>query len=44
MTQTTDVLGAAGSPDGTTTADFWFDPVCPGAWWMLEMERVRPVG
>ncbi|MFE7809928.1 DsbA family protein [Streptomyces sp. NPDC057430] len=33
--------------ESRTTADFWFDPLCPWAWmtsrWMLEAEKVRPV-
>ncbi|MFE5487244.1 DsbA family protein [Streptomyces sp. NPDC056527] len=33
--------------ESRTTADFWFDPLCPWAWmtsrWMLEVEQVRPV-
>ena len=30
-----------------SSAEFWFDPLCPWAWmtsrWMMEVERVRPV-
>ncbi|MET9350724.1 mycothiol-dependent nitroreductase Rv2466c family protein [Streptomyces termitum] len=33
--------------ENRTTADFFFDPLCPWAWmtsrWMLEVEKVRPV-
>ena len=33
--------------DTRTSAEFWFDPLCPWAWmtsrWMMEVERVRPV-
>src|SRR5579863_7938570 len=36
-----------GVSERETTADFWFDPLCPWAWitsrWMLEVEQVRPV-
>ncbi|MFF5971957.1 DsbA family protein [Streptomyces sp. NPDC012769] len=33
--------------ESRTTADFFFDPLCPWAWmtsrWMLEVEKLRPV-
>ncbi|MET9956160.1 DsbA family protein [Streptomyces sp. NPDC006339] len=33
--------------ENRTTADFFFDPLCPWAWmtsrWMLEVEKLRPV-
>ena len=35
------------NPQARSTAEFWFDPLCPWAWmasrWMEEVERVRPV-
>ncbi len=35
------------TPQARSTAEFWFDPLCPWAWmasrWMEEVERVRPV-
>lgn len=38
---------SGGAADERTTADFWFDPMCPWAWmtsrWMTEVERVRDV-
>lgn len=40
------MLNENGTGDGST-ADFWFDPICPWAWmtsrWMLEVQQVRPV-
>jgi protein-disulfide isomerase-like protein with CxxC motif len=44
----TDLSGTAQTAAETaTTADFWFDPLCPWAWmtsrWMLEVEKLRPV-
>ena len=33
--------------EAPTSAEFWFDPLCPWAWmtsrWMMEVEQVRPV-
>lgn len=45
--ETAHTAETAETADGATTADFWFDPLCPWAWitsrWMLEVEQVRPV-
>jgi hypothetical protein len=43
----TETVEAASRAAGTSTADFWFDPLCPWAWitsrWILSVTEVRPV-
>src|SRR6476659_6165491 len=40
-------VSSAQTPPSRSSAEFWFDPLCPWAWmtsrWMMEVERVRPV-
>lgn len=46
MTEST-ATPRTGDQSGRTPVDFWFDPLCPGAWmssrWLLEVEKVRPI-
>lgn len=40
-------MSATDISETRSSAEFWFDPLCPWAWmtsrWMMEVERVRPV-
>jgi 2-hydroxychromene-2-carboxylate isomerase len=40
-------VSAAEIAETRTSAEFWFDPLCPWAWmtsrWMMQVEEVRPV-
>jgi 2-hydroxychromene-2-carboxylate isomerase len=40
-------VSATETADTRSSAEFWFDPLCPWAWmtsrWMMEVEQVRPV-